>query len=80
MHNKDVIFAANAQAVEITKFAAFFNALMSVPLTAGNVAITAGAVGNTWQTLRILSKTGPSSSTVVSSPVVVSPPASPASH
>jgi polysaccharide export outer membrane protein len=80
MHNKDVIFAANAQAVEITKFAAFFNALMSIPLTAGNVAITAGAVGNTWQTLRILSKTGPSSSTVVSSPVVVSPPASPASH
>jgi polysaccharide export outer membrane protein len=74
MHNKDVIFAANAQAVEITKFAAFFNSLMSIPLTAGNVAITAGTVGTTWQTLRILSKTGPSSSTtVVSPPVVVSP-------
>ena len=80
MHNKDIIFAANAQAVEITKFAAFFNTLMSIPLTAGNVAITAGTVGTTWQSLRILSKTGPSSSTVVSSPVVVSPPASPASH
>ena len=82
MHNKDVIFAANAQAVEITKFAAFFNTLMSIPLTAGNVAITAGTVGTTWQSLRILSKTGPSSSTTVSSPTVVSPPVvvSPASH
>ena len=27
MHNKDVIFAANAQAVEITKFATFINTL-----------------------------------------------------
>jgi hypothetical protein len=82
MHNKDVIFAANAQAVEITKFAAFFNTLMSIPLTAGNVAITAGTVGTTWQSLRILSKTGPSSSTTVSSTTVVSPPVvvSPPSH
>ncbi len=31
LHNKDVIFAANAQAVEVTKFAAFLNALISVP-------------------------------------------------
>jgi polysaccharide export outer membrane protein len=31
MHNKDVIFAANTQAVEITKFAAFANTIMSVP-------------------------------------------------
>jgi hypothetical protein len=31
--NKDVIFTANAQAVEITKFAAFVNTLVSVPIT-----------------------------------------------
>src|SRR4029077_12325243 len=31
MRNKDVIFVANAQAVEITKFATFLNALISVP-------------------------------------------------
>jgi polysaccharide biosynthesis/export protein len=31
MHNKDVIFAANAQSVEITKFTNFLNALISVP-------------------------------------------------
>jgi polysaccharide export outer membrane protein len=31
MHNKDVVFAANAQAVEITKFAVFANTIMSVP-------------------------------------------------
>jgi polysaccharide export outer membrane protein len=68
MHDKDVIFAANAQAVEITKFAAFLNTLMSVP-------ITAGTVGTTFQNLRILSGTSPtSSSTVVSSPVVVPSP------
>jgi polysaccharide export outer membrane protein len=31
MRNKDVIFAANAQSVEITKFTQFLNALISVP-------------------------------------------------
>jgi polysaccharide biosynthesis/export protein len=31
MHNKDVIFVANAQSVEITKFTQFLNALISVP-------------------------------------------------
>jgi hypothetical protein len=68
MHNKNVIFAANAQAVEITKFAAFLNTLMSVP-------ITAGTVGTAFQNLRILSGTSPTSSlTVVSSPVVVPSP------
>ena len=67
MRNKDVIFAANAQAVEITKFTTFLNALISVP---NNVAL----LGTTFQNLRILSGTSPtSSSTVVSSPVVVSP-------
>ena len=37
MHNKDVIFAANAQEVEVTKFATFINTLVSVP---NNVAAT----------------------------------------
>lgn len=31
MRNKDVLFAANAQSVEITKFATFLNTLISVP-------------------------------------------------
>ena len=31
MHNKDVLFAANAQSVHITKFANFLNTLISVP-------------------------------------------------
>ena len=31
LHNKDVIFAANAQSVEITKFTSFANNLISVP-------------------------------------------------
>lgn len=31
IHNKDVIFAANAQSVEVTKFATFLNTLISVP-------------------------------------------------
>jgi polysaccharide biosynthesis/export protein len=34
MHNKDVIFVANAQSVEITKFATFLNTLISVPSNA----------------------------------------------
>ena len=45
MHNKDVIFAANAQSVEITKFTTFLNALISVP---NNVAAT-GANFETWR-------------------------------
>jgi polysaccharide export outer membrane protein len=69
MHNKDVIFAANAQAVEITKFAAFVNTLISVP---SNI----GALGITWQSLRIISGSSPASSgaAVVTTPVVVSSP------
>jgi polysaccharide export outer membrane protein len=38
MRNKDVIFAANAQSIEIQKFTTFLNALISVP---NNVAATA---------------------------------------
>jgi polysaccharide biosynthesis/export protein len=38
MRNKDVIFAANAQAVEITKFATFLNTLISVPTNAVGLA------------------------------------------
>jgi polysaccharide export outer membrane protein len=50
MHNKDVIFAANAQEVDITKFAAFYNTLISVP--ANTVAL-----GNAIQAYRIISHT-----------------------
>jgi polysaccharide export outer membrane protein len=50
LHNKDVIFAANAQAVDITKFAGFLNTVISVP---NNVAIT----GSNFETWRILSHT-----------------------
>ncbi|MGB6892071.1 MAG: polysaccharide biosynthesis/export family protein [Xanthobacteraceae bacterium] len=43
MHNKDVIFAANSQSVEIEKFTTFLNALVSVPqnvsATGANYAI-----------------------------------------
>jgi polysaccharide biosynthesis/export protein len=45
MRNKDVIFAANAQSVEITKFTTFLNALISVP---NNVATT-GANFEAWR-------------------------------
>ena len=45
LHNKDVIFAANAQAVEVTKFAAFVNTLTSVP---NNIAST-GVNIETWR-------------------------------
>jgi polysaccharide export outer membrane protein len=45
MHNKDVIFAANAQSVEIQKFTTFLNALISVP---NNVAAT-GVNIETWR-------------------------------
>ncbi|MGO9681936.1 MAG: polysaccharide biosynthesis/export family protein [Beijerinckiaceae bacterium] len=45
MHNKDVIFAANAQSLEITKFTQFLNALISVPY---NVSAT-GANFETWR-------------------------------
>ena len=50
MHNKDVIFAANAQAVEITKLTTFLNALLSVPINTTDLGINI----ETW---RILSRT-----------------------
>ena len=46
MHNKDVIFAANAQLIGIEKFAAFANTVLSVP---NNVAAT----GNAFEVWRI---------------------------
>jgi polysaccharide biosynthesis/export protein len=72
MHNKDVIFAANAQSVEITKFTTFLNALLSP-------AITATSLGINVETWRILSQTHPggASSTVVTPPVVVPPTPAP---
>jgi polysaccharide biosynthesis/export protein len=51
MHNKDVIFAANAQSVEITKFAQFADAV----LTPANDVATLGVNVETW---RILSNNG----------------------
>ena len=56
MHNKDVIFAANAQSVEITKFATFLNTLLSVPNNAVGFA-------NNLQTYRILRGTSSTSVT-----------------
>jgi polysaccharide biosynthesis/export protein len=39
MRNKDVIFVANAQAVDIAKFANFLNTLISVPLNASALGV-----------------------------------------
>jgi polysaccharide export outer membrane protein len=50
LHNKDVILAANAQDVGVTKFANFINTLISVP---NNVAVA----GVNFQTWRILNHT-----------------------
>jgi polysaccharide biosynthesis/export protein len=67
MHNKDVIFVANAQSVDITKFANFLNTLISVPT---NVV----SMGNTFQTNRILFAT-PAHAGVVTTTTVVTTPA-----
>jgi polysaccharide biosynthesis/export protein len=45
MHNKDIIFAANAQAVEVTKFMQLLNVLISTP---NNVAVLGTNVA-TWR-------------------------------
>lgn len=50
MHNKDVIFAANAESVEITKFTQFLNALITTTNNGLDVGINS-------QTLRILNQT-----------------------
>lgn len=42
MHNKDVLFVANAQSVDITKFANFLNTLISVPTNATVLRIDSG--------------------------------------
>ena len=57
MHNKDVIFVANAQSVDITKFANFLNTLLSVPNNAVGLA-------NGIQTNRILFATPPHAAAV----------------
>ena len=68
MHNKDVIFAANAQAVEITKFATFINTLVERP----------DYCRDSWHDIPEFADPQRdqllSSSTVVSSPVVVPSP------
>jgi polysaccharide biosynthesis/export protein len=71
MHNKDVIFAANAQAVDITKFANFLNTLISVPTNAVGLA-------NAIQTNRILHGTSTSSGVVTTTtPTTTTTPATP---
>ena len=57
MHNKDVIFVANAQSVDVTKFANFLNTLLSVPNNAVGFA-------NNIQTNRILLSTPPHAAAV----------------
>ena len=47
IHNKDIIFAANAQSVEIEKFTTLVNAINSVP---NNIANT-GVQIETWRVL-----------------------------
>jgi hypothetical protein len=64
MHNKDVLFAANAQSVDIVKFTAFLNALISVPANGVGLA-------NELQENRILFHT-PNPTTTTTSPVVTS--------
>jgi polysaccharide biosynthesis/export protein len=66
MHNKDVTFVANAQSVDITKFATFLNTLISVPANAVGLA-------SAIQTNRILFAT-PAHAGVVATPVTVTTP------
>jgi polysaccharide export outer membrane protein len=47
MHNKDIIFAANAKSVQIEKFITLVNAIISVP---NNFANT-GVQFETWRVL-----------------------------
>ena len=61
MHNKDVIFAANAQSVDITKFANFLNTLISVPNNA--VSLASGIQSN-----RILFATPGHAATIIGTP------------
>jgi polysaccharide export outer membrane protein len=63
MRNKDVVFAANAQSVEITKFTTFLNALISVPANATGLGINV----ETWRILRGTQPSG-TSTTVPLSP------------
>ena len=54
LHNKDVIFAANAQDISVTKFANFLNTLISVPWkVAAKQARIPPNPSPTWLTRRI---------------------------
>lgn len=66
MRNKDVIFAANAQSVEITKFANFLNTLISVPNNAVGLA-------NNIQSNRILFGTSTASGVVTTTTTATTP-------
>jgi polysaccharide biosynthesis/export protein len=61
LHNKDVIFVANAQSVDITKFANFLNTVISVPTNSVGLA-------NSIQTNRILFGTSTSGAVVTGTP------------
>jgi polysaccharide biosynthesis/export protein len=58
MHNKDVVFAANAQSVEVSKFFTLVNQML---VTANGVT----GVGTSVESWRILSATKPSNATAV---------------
>src|SRR4029077_11260559 len=67
MRNKDVIFVANAQAVEITKFASFANTVMSVP--SNGIGLASAIQGN-----RILFHTPNGTTPFVTTTTVTPPP------
>jgi len=68
MHNKDVIFVANAQSVDITKFANFLNTLISVPANAVGLA-------NAVQANRIIFATPAHAGVLVAAPTTPLPAA-----
>jgi polysaccharide export outer membrane protein len=72
MRNKDVIFAANAQSVEITKFTTFLNALLSV----GSNVTGLGINLETWRILRGTQPAGASSNIPLSPTPPPTPPPS----
>jgi polysaccharide biosynthesis/export protein len=72
MHNKDVIFVANAQSVDITKFTTFLNAVISVPNNAAGLGNNIVGVANSIQTNRILFHTpNPTGAVTTTTPTIV---------
>jgi polysaccharide biosynthesis/export protein len=72
MHNKDVIFAANAQSVDITKLTTFLNAVISVPNNAVGLGNNTVGLANAIQTNRILYHTpNPTGAVTTTTPTIV---------